>query len=154
MPSAAGLALKAGVSANQLCKWIVLERRRPVSIDSVELPWTSAAGFVPVMKVADPFVVPVNSRRPASATVAPYPEHDRWHCVRAARVPNAQTYPRSRLGKTYQCLWPRRHDGVYQRFRSLNLAIQSNAPSALTLAEEPRSHDLSMACAGLHCRGG
>ncbi len=58
------------------------------------------------------------------------------------------------LGKAYQCLWPFGNDDVYRRFRFLNLAIQSSAPSASTLAEALRSHDFSVACAGLHCLGG
>jgi hypothetical protein len=40
-------------------------------------------------------------------------------------------------------------DDVYQQFRYLDHAIQSRAPSALTLAEAHPSHDFSVACAGV-----
>jgi transposase len=71
--SVAGLALKAGVNANQLRKWILLERRRAVRSDCVELPGTGTAEFVPVVEVADPRAVRANSRPPASGAVTPMP---------------------------------------------------------------------------------
>lgn len=46
--SVAGLALKAGVNANQLRKWILLDRRQAVRSDCVELPSTGTAQFVDV----------------------------------------------------------------------------------------------------------
>jgi transposase len=69
----AGLALKAGVNANQLRKWILLERRRAVRSDCVELPGTGTAKFVPVVEVADPHAVRADSRAPASGVVPPMP---------------------------------------------------------------------------------
>ncbi|CAN7783973.1 transposase [Paraburkholderia hospita] len=71
--SVAGLALKAGVNANQLRKWILLDRRRVVRSDCVELPGTGTAQFVPVVQVAvaDPHAVRADSRPPASGAVTP-----------------------------------------------------------------------------------
>ncbi|NUX58478.1 IS66-like element accessory protein TnpA [Paraburkholderia youngii] len=71
--SVAGLALKAGVNANQLRKWILLERRRAVRSDCVELPGTGTAEFVPVVEVADARAVRANSRPSASGAVTPMP---------------------------------------------------------------------------------
>jgi transposase len=68
--SVAGLALKAGVNANQLRKWILLERRRAVRSDCVELPGTGTAEFVPVVEVAD---ARANSSPPAPGAVTPMP---------------------------------------------------------------------------------
>jgi transposase len=71
--SVAGLALKAGVNANQLRKWILLERRRAVRSVPAKLPGTGAAQFVPVVEVADPHAVCADSRPPAPDAVTPMP---------------------------------------------------------------------------------
>ncbi|WP_234774913.1 IS66-like element accessory protein TnpA [Paraburkholderia tropica] len=68
--SVAGLALKAGVNANQLRKWIMLERRRSTFIDSGKAPRGSAE-FVPVVEVAEPDAVTVSANLPSSAAITP-----------------------------------------------------------------------------------
>ncbi|CAN7179383.1 transposase [Paraburkholderia hospita] len=51
--SVAGLALKAGVNANQLRKWICLERKKSGSRRARQPAPASAPAFVPVLEVVD-----------------------------------------------------------------------------------------------------
>ncbi|MGF6652754.1 transposase/transposase-like protein [Paraburkholderia youngii] len=69
--SVAGLALKAGVNANQLRKWIMLERRRLMHIDSRKSSRTGSAEFVPVVEVAEPDAVTASANLRSSPAVTP-----------------------------------------------------------------------------------
>jgi transposase len=85
--SVAGLALKAGVNANQLRKWIMLERRRAMRMDSVALSSTGASQFVPVVEVAD--AAPANPGLAESDSVAPMtPAREAMHVSQRSRLPS------------------------------------------------------------------
>ncbi|MCO4876582.1 transposase [Paraburkholderia caribensis] len=58
--SVAGLALKAGVNANQLRKWIGLERKKTRSRTERQPTPASAPAFVPVLEVVDAEPVHLN----------------------------------------------------------------------------------------------
>lgn len=69
--SVAGLALKAGVNANQLRKWIMLEPRRAVR-ELCGVAWHRRGGIrTRGRKVADQDAVPANPGLQGSGTVAP-----------------------------------------------------------------------------------
>ena len=69
--SVAGLALKAGVNANQLRKWIMLERRRLTHTDLRKSTRTGPAQLVPVVEVAEPDAVTASANLPSSTAMTP-----------------------------------------------------------------------------------
>jgi len=69
--SVAGLALKAGVNANQLRKWIMLERRRLTQIDSHKSSRSGSAQFVPVVELPEPDALTASANLPSSPGMTP-----------------------------------------------------------------------------------
>ncbi|WP_118182860.1 IS66-like element accessory protein TnpA [Paraburkholderia phosphatilytica] len=69
--SVAGLALKAGVNANQLRKWIMLERRRLTHTDSHKSTRSGSVEFVPVVEIAEPDAVTAGTSLPSSPAMTP-----------------------------------------------------------------------------------
>ncbi|MFP3588633.1 transposase [Paraburkholderia sp. SIMBA_055] len=69
--SVAGLAFKAGVNANQLRKWIMLERRRLMHTNFRNSTRTGPAQLVPVVEVAEPDAVTASANLPSSTAMTP-----------------------------------------------------------------------------------
>ncbi|NUX59335.1 IS66-like element accessory protein TnpA [Paraburkholderia youngii] len=71
--SVAGLALKAGVNANQLRKWIMLEHRRGMHMESRKSTRAGLAEFVPIVEIAEPDAVTVSANLPSPPAMTPVP---------------------------------------------------------------------------------
>jgi transposase len=81
----AGLALKAGVNANQLRKWIMLERRRADSRNAEKAADARAPAFVPVVEVVDSGPMRISSRPPTPDALPSAPT--RRETIRASQRP-------------------------------------------------------------------
>lgn len=82
----AGLALRAGVNANQLRKWIVLDRKKADAWRGGELAAADAPVFVPVVELADDTPVraaPKSPLMPDALPAAPC----RREAIRASQRP-------------------------------------------------------------------
>lgn len=110
--SLAGLALKAGVNANQLRKWVQLQERREGTAFSHDAIPQASPAFVPVVMIDDsPASTPAQTARDprshrcnGSHPVRRHERH-RWHACRR-RCPTASCSSSNALGETPR--WSRR----------------------------------------------
>jgi transposase len=89
--SIAGLALRAGINANQLHKWIRVEQKRRSASSAADASLQSASAFVPVVAAVGDASRATHTREPAQARSAA--------CL-SAQLPNGVTLRLEGVGHT------------------------------------------------------